>query len=695
MDSDSPKPLKILIAEANSEYGEVLTGMLRTKPFPISDIDSAESLDKTLAILNEKDFDIVLLELDLPDSGGLQTLAALQGRFPYIPVVVITDDCGEELGAEAVKTGAQDYLVKGMFSAYTLGKSIRYAIERKKTTRDLQLAENKYRTIFENSAVAIMMANEQECLVSWNKYTEKLLGMNGDDLCGKPVSSLYPAEEWNKIRAQNIRQKGIQHHSETRIITKDGKQIDADISLSVLRDSENEIIGSIGVLRDISLRKQAEERAQTYLDIAGVVFVALDSKGEVVLINKKGCEVLGRDESEVIGKNWFDNFLPDNVREEVKAVFKELILGNIEAAEYFENPVLTRDGIERTIAWHNAVLRDKDGAIIGTLGSGEDITERKKADEQLRESEKRIKSILRQVQAGVIIVAEDTHEILFVNSAAADMAGMAADKMIGMNCQEHICPAQKGKCPISDLGQEVDNSERVLLRADGKKVDILKTAKPIDLDNRKCLIETFVDISRLTEAERQRAADMAELKQARNTAVSMMVDAEKARRETDREKAKLSAMISGMEEGVVFADADSRIVEVNEYFCRFVGAPKDKILGKEIEEFHQGETLKHIDKLVERFRQNIGCEPITMQRRLGGAEVILRMQPIYGDNCYQGVLLNVINVTELVEARKQAEKAREEAEEVNELLMEATARANDMTAQAEMALLGEPPSTGR
>ena len=133
---------------------------------------------------------------------------------------------------------------------------IRDISERKKTERKLLESEAKYRTIFENSAVAIMLTDENENIISWNKYAEELLCMGNDDLFMKPVSSLYPLDEWKKIRSANIRQKGMQHHLETKIIKKNNELLDVDISISVLKDHEGNIIGSIGVIKDISEQKK-------------------------------------------------------------------------------------------------------------------------------------------------------------------------------------------------------------------------------------------------------------------------------------------------------------------------------------------------------------------------------------------------------------------------------------------------------
>ena len=137
----------------------------------------------------------------------------------------------------------------------------------------------------------------------------------------------------------------------------------------------------------IEQRRRAEadlraerDRAQQYVDIAGVMIVALDREARVSLINRKGCELLGYPEGDIIGKNWIDHFLPEACKRDVRKVFDTMMAGDLEPAESYENPVLTRERGERTIAWHNALVRDDQGAIVGTLASGEDITSRRKRE---------------------------------------------------------------------------------------------------------------------------------------------------------------------------------------------------------------------------------------------------------------------------------------------------------------------------
>lgn len=140
------------------------------------------------------------------------------------------------------------------------------------------------------------------------------------------------------------------------------------------------------------------DKIREYLDIAGVMLVAIDSDERIAMINRKGCKLLEGTENELIGKNWFDNFIPERVVDNVRTVFRRLMAGEIEVSEHYENPVLTIKGNERIIEWHNTVLRDDVGNIVGTLSSGEDITDRKKMEDaqvKLSEALKMVNKILR------------------------------------------------------------------------------------------------------------------------------------------------------------------------------------------------------------------------------------------------------------------------------------------------------------
>jgi PAS domain S-box-containing protein len=166
-----------------------------------------------------------------------------------------------------------------------------------------------------------------------------------------------------------------------------------------------------------------KERAQSYLDIARVAILALNGKGEVTLINRRGCEILGREEEEVLGKRWVDHFLPERIRNEVATVLRKILAGDSEPLEYYQNPVLTKTGEERTIDWYNTLIRDRSGKAVGTLSSGEDVTERVKAQEALARTYKELAHFSNDLE---ILVEERTEELKEKNKQLVEAERLAA-----------------------------------------------------------------------------------------------------------------------------------------------------------------------------------------------------------------------------------------------------------------------------
>jgi len=144
------------------------------------------------------------------------------------------------------------------------------------------------------------------------------------------------------------------------------------------------------------------------------------------------------------------------------------------------------------------------GIGFGTHRLSKQITERKKAEEALQKSQERLETILHSMPVGIMIIDAEIHKIVDVNPMATLMIGAPIEQIIGSQCYDFICTAEKSRCPITDLGRSMDNSEHVLLDVNRKSVPILKTVIPIEIDDRKYLIEGFVDISEHKRAEQER-----------------------------------------------------------------------------------------------------------------------------------------------------------------------------------------------
>ncbi len=303
----------------------------------------------------------------------------------------------------------------------------------KNTERELFDSEEKYRTIFENSAIAITLTDENENIISWNKYTEHLLGMTKEDLYMKPVESLYPIEEWKKIRKQNIRQKGMQHQLETKILRINNEPIDVNISLSVLKNHEGLIIGSIGVIKDITEQKKIENELeykhnllQSLLDNIPDSIYFKDKENRFIKVNKAKAEHSNTKPEKMIGKTDFDFFLKEEaersfgddkkVMETGKTIFNKI------------ERIKDKKGRERWVLTTKIPRHSKTGDIIGTMGISRDITKLKKSEEKYRN--------FFETAIDPIIILDKKGYFVDVNEQVTKLLGYSKNELIGKKIDE-------------------------------------------------------------------------------------------------------------------------------------------------------------------------------------------------------------------------------------------------------------------
>jgi two-component system sensor kinase FixL len=266
--------------------------------------------------------------------------------------------------------------------------------------------EDELRALLDAAVDAVIVIDHAGHIGTFNRAAERLFGYRAADVIGDHVSILMP-EPYRS--AHDGYMNAYMAGGAARIIgigrdviarRRDGTVFPASLAVGEVPGSKPPRF--IGFIHDITSRKAAvdalrreRDRAQSYLDLAEVMLVAIDDVGRITLINRKGCEILGYTEAELIGRNWFEQCLPERHREAARAALHAALSGAREPPAYAEDAVLTRDGELKLVAWRETLVRDELGRAVGLLSSGDDITERRRAEQALTRSE----SLLRAAQS--------------------------------------------------------------------------------------------------------------------------------------------------------------------------------------------------------------------------------------------------------------------------------------------------------
>jgi PAS domain S-box-containing protein len=353
-------------------------------------------------------------------------------------------------------------------------------------------SEELYRTIFENSAVAITVTDENEKIISWNKYTEKLLGFTEKDLFLKPVESLYPTSEWKKIRKENVRQKGMQHHLETKILKKGNKPIDIDISISVLKNTQGSIIGSIGVFKDITEKKRIEkelvESENRFRDIFDSTsdFLLYIEKGNILDINKTAERFGAQKKDSIIGKTisglnkLFSN---EDMKKHLKAV-KNASRGD--KVRDYECDLISKDGIKYNFLFSVDCIKDVKG-IKGILIRGRDITQRHQAWEELVKLEEKYR-VLAETSADGVVIIDSLGRLTYVNPSFEKLCSRRKSQVLATLFREYLSDEsvyffEQVFIDVRKKDEKIENVELELVHSIGHIIPIEVNIAPFKKEN--------------------------------------------------------------------------------------------------------------------------------------------------------------------------------------------------------------------
>ncbi|MGB5933424.1 MAG: PAS domain S-box protein [Anaerolineae bacterium] len=371
--------------------------------------------------------------------------------------------------------------------------------ERKRAEEALRKSEERYKKQFEVAMDAILIADaETGILVDCNRVALELVGREKSELVGKHQRILHPPEEiegeFSRTFKQHLKEKEGQV-LETQVITKKGEIKDIAIKASTFELEGQKMI--LGIFRDITERKRAEEEIRTLsqfldsvIDNANVWLNVLDEKANVVIWNRAAEEISGYSREEVVGhdKIWEWLYPDEEYRNEVFAQAVAIIERGGEERDA-ETTIQCKDGQTRIISWNSRRLVDEKGNSTGSIAIGRDITERKRAEETLRESEEKYRTILDNIEDGYFEV-DIAGNFTFFNDSMCGIIGYPRDEMMGMNNRQYM---------------DKENAKKVLQAFN----QVYTTGKPtkgfsweiIRKDGTRRFIEASVSLTRNSEGE--------------------------------------------------------------------------------------------------------------------------------------------------------------------------------------------------
>jgi len=247
--------IKILLIEDNPGDARLLQELLKEVTSVQFRLEQVDCLSQGMERLNQQSFDVVLLDLTLPDSQALETFLKLYAHAPEVPIVVITGLTDETLALRAVQEGAQDYLVKGQVSSDLLSRSIRYAIERKRTEQ--KMAEQA--ALLDIATDAILVRDLEGHILFWNQGAERLYGWKADEAIGQKVSELLykPASLQFQAAQKQLINTG-EWYGELNHVTGEGKAVVVSSRWTLMRDKRGQPNSILVVSTDITEKKQLE-----------------------------------------------------------------------------------------------------------------------------------------------------------------------------------------------------------------------------------------------------------------------------------------------------------------------------------------------------------------------------------------------------------------------------------------------------
>jgi len=382
------EPIKVLLVEDNPGNIRLIREMLKEAKPALAALEDAPSLLTAVERLAKGGIDAVLLDLGLPDSQGLSTFVELHNHFPRTPIVVLTDLTDEKLGLQAVREGAQDYLVIGKANGEWICRAVLYAVERMQAKEALQRSEEQYRLLFEKNLAGVYRTALDRRITDCNEAFVKVFGFaSREEVLAHPVQEFYFDPREPEAITARIRAEKSLSNLELRLKRKDGSPVWVLVNENLIEGEAGSQPFILGTIIDITRRKEAEEAVrQSESHLRAIVetepecVVKVACNGDLLQMNPAGLAMIEAESfAKVNGKSVLPLIVPEH-----RAAFKALLQGvcNGKRAN-LEFEIVGLKGTRRWAESYAVPIADETGSSC-VLAVVRDLTERKQGEKALR-----------------------------------------------------------------------------------------------------------------------------------------------------------------------------------------------------------------------------------------------------------------------------------------------------------------------
>jgi phosphoserine phosphatase RsbU/P len=407
--------LKVLLIEHDAGFsryvGEML-GQIRelsVEMLPVPDLRAG------LSALAAEHFDLVLLDLSVPDGAGLANVAVLRADAPQVSILVAGDSDEESVALEAVQAGACDYLIKSQLTPGWLERSIRYAVERHRMDRALLEAEEKYHSVFDHLVEGIFQTTTEGRYLMANAALARIYGYESPEELVRSLTDisrrLYVQEGRRGEFVRLMQEQDVITSFESAIYRKDGTIIWISENCRAVRDGKGRLLYYEGTVEDITQRRQAEQKLRRSEGLYHSLVETLpqnifrkDLQCRFTFANQQFCEILGRPLEDIVGKTDFD-FFPAALAEKYR--HDDLrVLETGEPYETVEEHQPPGSG-KLYVQVVKTPIYEAGGEIIGLQGIFWDITQQRLAEESLKRANAELAQSREEIRAKNVQMEDD------------------------------------------------------------------------------------------------------------------------------------------------------------------------------------------------------------------------------------------------------------------------------------------------